>query len=254
MNEAVLPKRAPVDDSDREENGFSFRASGGTWNMQAMRQGSFVANFKEESPSAVRVVLTQMDGSGPAARLSWGEVLHALDAEGKSFSMLRQLLSDIMRDMPFESFYWECPPVSLATLDRPFEFMVIDAPHLARFAPNQGPFSEYLDELTGQEIVRSFLSFTKESLLMAPAQSIADASVFTHIASFFRGAPAKQQDAMWCCLGEALRDRLNAVGTTTNVWVSTEGSGVHWLHFRMDARPKYYEWRQYRDPYFGLKV
>ena len=31
------------------------------------------------------------------------------------------------------------------------------------------------------------------------------------------------------------------------VWLSTEGSGVPWLHVRMDSRPKYYHTREFKD-------
>jgi len=31
------------------------------------------------------------------------------------------------------------------------------------------------------------------------------------------------------------------------LWVSTSGLGVAWLHVRLDARPKYYQYTPYRE-------
>ena len=31
------------------------------------------------------------------------------------------------------------------------------------------------------------------------------------------------------------------------LWMSTEGSGVPWLHVRLDSRPKYYKHHEYTD-------
>ena len=32
---------------------------------------------------------------------------------------------------------------------------------------------------------------------------------------------------------------------TKNVWLSTAGDGIAWLHVRMDPRPKYYQHTEY---------
>ena len=31
-----------------------------------------------------------------------------------------------------------------------------------------------------------------------------------------------------------------------NIWLSTSGLGVYWLHVRLDTRPKYYQYAPYR--------
>merc|ERR1712178_628268 len=76
--------------------------------------------------------------------------------------------------------------------------------------------------------------------------------LYTHIASFFRQAPPEQQDRQWLTLARALDERLREVGRRTNVWVSTNGLGVSWLHMRLDLTPKYYQYKAYRDPERGL--
>ena len=61
-----------------------------------------------------------------------------------------------------------------------------------------------------------------------------------------RGAPAAQHDALWKQVGAALRRELDARGGRPT-WLSTEGSGVPWLHVRLDSYPKYYHTAAYRS-------
>lgn len=38
---------------------------------------------------------------------------------------------------------------------------------------------------------------------------------------------------------------LQRLGKGGTVWLSTSGLGVYWLHFRIDARPKYYQYSEF---------
>jgi len=62
------------------------------------------------------------------------------------------------------------------------------------------------------------------------------------IASFVRDARPEQQDALWREVGERLRERA-AIDAPT--WVSTDGTGVHWLHVRLCEYPGHFK----HDPY-----
>jgi len=69
-----------------------------------------------------------------------------------------------------------------------------------------------------------------------------DAGIYTHLASFVRRAPAAQRDAFWQRVGKCLAEEIEE-GTR---WLSTAGGGVSWLHVRIDRRPKYYKYLDYR--------
>ncbi len=45
-------------------------------------------------------------------------------------------------------------------------------------------------------------------------------------------------------VGEQMKNRLKE---GTMVWLSTCGTGVYWLHMRMDPSPKYYSYRPYKS-------
>ena len=68
---------------------------------------------------------------------------------------------------------------------------------------------------------------------------------YGHVANFVRGAPEAQVVALFKKVGETF-EALVAQRGARPVWLSTEGSGVPWLHVRMDSRPKYYHTAAYK--------
>jgi len=197
----------------------------------------------------VRVEIGRPAAEGELQRLTWKDAAAWLHAESPA---LRGLLSEVLLRVPFDAYYWECPPLSKATAKhRSFEFVVLEAPHLAVIEADRWPFEEYLSDSRGQEVSRSFYNLGGDSMLVAPAQAIDNMQAYAHIANFFRMAPEAQRDAQWRELGKALEQHLSRIGPKTSIWVSTEGSGVYWLHMRLDPRPKYYHFAAYRDPNYG---
>ena len=70
-------------------------------------------------------------------------------------------------------------------------------------------------------------------------------ATYGHLASFVRGASAEQQVAFFRAVGTALEHALeNRGGAPT--WLSTAGTGVAWLHARLDSRPKYYRTESFK--------
>ncbi len=124
------------------------------------------------------------------------------------------------------------------TLQRPFEFVVLDAPNLQP-APDQKSFAGHF---SASEDVVVFPSLGKDSTLIVPSPR-GPAVHYVHLASFLRGAPPTQINALWMHSGSALKQRLGS----SPVWLSTAGGGVAWLHVRLDQRPKYYWYGPYRS-------
>jgi len=217
--------------------------------------GNLEARFTlERGGNVVRTVVSRSLEGEEGLQLSWADVLQGLSAEGKGEgSDLRDLLSQALLRMPFEAFFWECPPLSLHTQGRPFEFVAVDAPCLATIKADSETFSDHLRDLDGQEKTRAFFNLGGDALLVAPSHARhQDPSTYAHIARFFRCASRKHQHQMWKGLVQAIKQRLQEVGDRSNLWVSTDGRAVHWLHMRIDQRPKYYDWAEYRNPEYGL--
>jgi hypothetical protein len=151
----------------------------------------------------------------------------------------RSLFNALLADAPFAAFRWETPAITSATVVRPFEFVLLDDPGLAR-RPDPGAFAE---QFTGAESgVAVFPNLGGDATLVVPGPA-AEPAAYGHLASFVRLAPASQQQALWQSVGEAMARRVGA----RPVWLSTAGAGVPWLHVRLDDRPKYYAYGPYRQ-------
>lgn len=140
-----------------------------------------------------------------------------------------------------EAFFWELPPQSRASLGHDTEFVLLEAPGLAGAKPEPRPFSRHFEEDPNADVV-VFENLGGDALLVAPTPRDEPES-HTHLAVFVRMAAPGQVQAFWRAVAGALLDRLNEKPT----WLSSSGLGVHWLHARLDTRPKYYQYAPYRD-------
>ena len=152
---------------------------------------------------------------------------------------LRSLHNDALANAPWSSFRWETPPVTSATADRAFEFVLLDSPGLAP-RPDRDAFAEHFKRATDDGIV-AFPNLGGDAIMVVPCE-LAALSAYAHLAAFVRGAPAPQRHALWRRVAQTMLARLN----TKPVWLSTAGAGVSWLHVRLDDRPKYYSFSEYR--------
>ncbi|HWZ63354.1 MAG TPA: hypothetical protein VNX02_10060 [Steroidobacteraceae bacterium] len=139
------------------------------------------------------------------------------------------------------AFRWETPPISETTLERPFEFVVTNDPHLDT-RPEAGVFASYFAGPNANAAVLAIPNLGKTATLVVPRQ-LDEAATYTHFARFLRGAPSPQIHALWQCVAQTARHRLSAEPQ----WISTAGGGVAWLHVRVENEPKYYSYRPYAD-------
>ncbi len=150
----------------------------------------------------------------------------------------RAWFNALLADAPFSAFRWETPPITTATADRAFEFVLIDSPGLAR-NPDPDAFAEHFDGVS--QGVIEFANLGKDAVMVVPRPD-GPPSAYGHLAAFVRHAPQPQRDELWQMVGAAMQRRLGA----KPVWLSTAGAGVSWLHVRLDDRPKYYGYSPYR--------
>jgi hypothetical protein len=167
--------------------------------------------------------------------VSYSEVLHLWQSD----AAFRARFNSLLAEAPFSAFRWETPPVTRATVDRDFEWVLLDTPGLDR-APDPAAFASQIGKLPPAARVASFSNLGNDAFLVVP-RPIAAASAYGHLAAFVREAPEAQQQDLWQAVGDAMQSRLGSQA----VWLSTAGMGVPWLHVRLDARPKYYGYTPY---------
>ncbi|KAG8459420.1 hypothetical protein KFE25_013056 [Diacronema lutheri] len=185
------------------------------------------------------------DGS---RQLTWGEVLDRLRTD-RAFALA---FSRKLAAAPFGAFFWETPPLTQRTRNTaPFEFVCLPAEHLNGVVPDEAPFRAFVGGgARGTGAAVAFANLGGDSTLVAPSAD-ADAArtgalaKYAHIAAFVRGASDAQAGAFWARVAEAVDTTVRARGDAPT-WVSTEGSGVSWLHVRLDSRPKYFHWAGYK--------
>jgi hypothetical protein len=152
----------------------------------------------------------------------------------------RSRFCELLAESPFAAYRWETPPVTGATLDRAFEFVLVDTPWLAGGA-NHAAFAEHFPA-ADRDGICVFENLGQDAVLVVPAPVDA-ATAYGHLAEFMRTAGAAQCQALWRIVGSTMRQRLSA----KPLWLSTAGGGVAWLHVRLDRRPKYYSYGPYRQ-------
>jgi hypothetical protein len=148
----------------------------------------------------------------------------------------------LLADAPLAAYRWETPPITRATAGRPFEFVLLDAPGLAR-RPDADAFAAEFAAAPDDTAVLSFPNLGGDAVLVVPRPAGSPAA-YAHLAAFVRGAPLAQRHALWRAVGAAMAAALGE----EPVWLSTAGMGVAWLHVRLDSRPKYYGFRPYVQP------
>ena len=189
---------------------------------------------RSEELSGGRVIRVAIDvDSSP---VSYAEVVRRwqIDTDFRSFFI------GLLADSPYSAFRWETPPVTSPNANRPFEFVLLDHPGLAR-KPDADAFGEHFTSLVEGGVIE-FPNLGKDAVMVVPIP-LGPPSAYGHIAAFVRQAPEPQRHALWKLVGAAMERRLG----TKPVWLSTVGAGVSWLHVRLDDRPKYYGHAPYRE-------
>ena len=191
---------------------------------------------------------------------SYSDALQLLEGRDASFrQLLTRVLQEQQRQVP--AYFWECPPFSDSTLDLVnFEFVILPAEVLLTRRPDRKSFGEKFLQGAGRgEAVVAFPSLGGDAVLVAPVPQEGTADeTYMHLATFMHAADAQQIDALWQTVAQTIRTQLKATGATVGskseiesgrekkMWLSTSGAGVQWLHVRLDSRPKYYNWLEYK--------
>jgi len=147
----------------------------------------------------------------------------------------------VLADSPFSAFRWETPAITSATDDRPFEFVLINAPELAR-TPDRNTYAEYFTMGGADEGAVVFDNLGKDAVLVVPSPLDRETD-YAHLAAFSRSAPDSQKQGFWAIVGHTAQLQMS----DQPLWISTAGDGVAWLHVRLDSYPKYYRHPAYRE-------
>ena len=172
-------------------------------------------------------------------------------AENKTFRVqfARVILQSADNIGQSASIYWECTPISVALPDAVSDdnvrFCITRAISLEGSAPDYYAFSEHFKSVGLAEMAVIFPNLGRDALLVAPTPT-KDQKNFACLATWLRGTRHDEEswDKVFKAVGRAVMANVEKKSSKI-IWLSTSGTGVSWLHFRIDSYPKYYTNQQY---------
>jgi len=156
----------------------------------------------------------------------------------KTSEAFQVFYNNILADSDYEGFFWEIPPVNLNWDNIDFEFVLVNSRALPTIFSDDQPFKKYFQ--TTESII-SFPNLGRDAQLIVPTP-ISEKTNYSHFAKFVRNAPDQQKNKLWEVVSTEFQKRLGEHPQ----WLSTSGLGVYWLHLRIDSRPKYYQYKEYK--------
>lgn len=179
-----------------------------------------------------------MRGSSP---MTWRDITRCWQFDWE----FQEYFISMLKQQPFESFFWEMPPVCKSSVDNIYKFVIVDAGtafHSMKGDPNC--FKDQFPDENCQEVI-AFNNLAGDAVLVVPRppQEQKDLDHYLNLASFMRCDSATQVMLLQE-LGKQVEQWLQS--RERFVFVSTAGLGVPWLHVRLDTCPKYYRHMPYK--------
>merc|ERR1711953_17066 len=168
-------------------------------------------------------------------------------------------LEDFIKLLRFgnpDAYYFECPAVNNDVADTmDFEFITynarnnLDGGYYPR-QPNRHTFSDHFG-LCHDLNVKSveFDSLGRDGTLISPCppQNANEDGDYLHLAKFMKMDLEDNIDvikSLWKKTAKTFLDKLRQ--TNKDLWLSTNGGGIAWLHVRLFSNPWYYTFSPYR--------
>ena len=174
--------------------------------------------------------------------INYKQFINLLKSENKDFL---EIFISALKNAKTElnsAFFWECLPISKETTKRTFEFVVTKSASLENSNQDYSSFQDHITENTDPHVL-SFLNYSEDAILIVPTPL--PGKDYKNISKFTENAPIEQQQKLWKEVVEKLSEKLEQDPKVPK-WLSTHGTGVYYLHVRVNDRPAYYHWQEYK--------
>ena len=168
--------------------------------------------------------------------LTFAQVIELLSSRTGFCHVFNEMLAQV----DYSGYFWEWPALTLTSLHQPFECVVVKSGDFDMMAPDPSSFAKYFNVLEAEAHCAVFENLGGDACLISPTP-FKSTIAFPHLAHFVRHADGKYIEQLWSVLARTIADRVSH----QPLWVSTSGLGVHWLHIRLDQKPKYYTYEPY---------
>ena len=167
--------------------------------------------------------------------------------------------ADVLKKSPYKAFFFECPALMNQFLKNSFEFVLTESITLASVRADTDSFKEHFSWKSGKNFESIvFKNLGGDASLVVPYPSKASLSEanlsqkYAHFASFLRNSTSDEVLDFLSLVGATMLETVSQ--SKIPVWLSTAGTGVFWLHVRLDARPKYYTYAPYTHAEYLQKL
>ena len=123
------------------------------------------------------------DGS----QVTYGSALRlwASDAE------FREFFINLLANSDFAAFRWETPPITSNSIQRPFEFVVVNSLEFNSRSTDANSFKAFFSSDDDDDGIVTFANLGGDATLIVPTPGT-DQSAYGHLAAFIRLAPKNQ--------------------------------------------------------------
>ncbi len=192
--------------------------------------------IKQKILNEQKIYHVQIEENGRV--LTFKEVIHYWQ-ENEAF---RAFYTNTLNESGFAAYFWEHPPITTATINRAYEFVLVKSNSLDGIQANGRPFQQKLASSNPNKTVVTFENLRKDAMMVLPKR-INPSTDCAHLGAFLQTTAQEQLHELWQVTGKAIKERLS----NDLMWISTHGLGVIWLHIRLDSYPKYYHYDRYRN-------
>lgn len=146
----------------------------------------------------------------------------------------RNKIIKIFTESTFKYAYWEFPPYSNQSSNNYAEFALIKCGSFGNI--NGENFADYFKNKSDGEIV-IFDNLSGDTKLITINSTNKNDQTFCHIMNFMTGSTNENKHNLLMAIG---REMLKYTNSQNNMYLSTHGHGVPYLHVRICNKPKYY--------------
>ena len=165
--------------------------------------------------------------------ISFGDAMKLLNMN-KSF---RSLVAEAFKRVPFKHYMFGFTKInSEADKRNPFKIFFKNSPEFKNITADPEPFLQYFQD--SKKKWTKFLNIGRDTLLLVPCPPKAQPNYeyYKSIGDYVENHSSKDFEEVLKNIGY-IASRLKAP-----MYINTHGFGVHWLHIRIDTKPKYCTW------------
>ena len=202
----------------------------------------YLAKYSEIDDSTVSIELVNFQESKYKIHIQGNPIsLHTFIVYAKFERFLKDYIS-LLRLIDYDEYFWEHPKLNSTSWMSEYEVSIVESKRLNVVKPNPHPFSQYFK---GDDVIVTFKNRGGNALLVVPEPDNMSISDFSTISRFIKNADSDLSIKFFKAVFREWHQ--NFKNDTNYSYLSTHGLGVHWLHVRIDKKPKYYHTIDYRD-------